>query len=119
MLAVVAVVAFVPDVVVGAHIIGIGYTGGAWTVDACDADGLWSGAGEVVGELSSSAEGMGVLMSRAMEKERCADGLLLMTFPHGLDVPRLLAPLSSSLTEPDNGGEMSLLVLIASVSLCW
>lgn len=56
-----------------------------------------------------------LLMSRAMEKESCADGLLLLLL-HGLILVLFRLPVvSSSLTESDNCGELSRLMLRLSV----
>jgi hypothetical protein len=57
-----------------------------------------------------------LLMSRAMEKESCADGLLLLLLLHGLILVLFRLPVvSSSLTESDNCGELSRLMLRLSV----
>jgi hypothetical protein len=77
---------------------------------ADDPDGLLlSGDSDV--EVSSAGS---LLMSRAMEKESGADGLLLLL--HGLMVVLFRLPaFSSSLTESDNCGELSRLMLRLSV----
>lgn len=77
---------------------------------ADDPDGLLLSEGDSEVSLAGS-----LLMSRAMENESCADGLLLP--PHGLMLVLFRLPaFSSSLTESDNCGEPSRLMLTLSVA---